>query len=98
MVSLSYILRDDDNLNLVIKLKDETLNWLIDLEDDGDIFELFGKAAGKFPAMMANNISKRKASLDEGSIRLGIQKHGYHEYFLEGNKFETKFHIRSTSS
>ena len=50
-------LRDDDNLNLVIKLKDETLNWLIDLEDDGDIFELFGKA-GKFPAMIANNISK----------------------------------------
>lgn len=85
-------LRDDDNLNLVIKLKDETLNWLIDLEDDGDIFELFGKA-GKFPAMIANNISKRKL-LDEGSIRLGIQKHGYHEYFLEGNKFETKFNIR----
>ena len=85
-------LRDDDNLNLVIKLKDETLNWLIDLEKDDDIFELFGKA-GKFPAMIANNISKRKI-LDEGKIRLGIQKHGYHEYFLEGNKFETKFNIR----
>lgn len=85
-------LRDDDNLNLVIKLKDESINWLIDLEDDGDIFELFGKA-GKFPAMVANNISKRKI-IDEGKVRLGVQKHGYHEYFLEGNKFETKFNIR----
>jgi len=85
-------LRDDDNLNLVIKLKDETINWLIDLEKSNDIFDLFGKA-GKFPAMVANNISKRK-TIDEGKIRLGVQKHGYHEYFLEGNKFETKFNIR----
>ena len=85
-------LRDDDNLNLVIKLKDESINWLIDLDKSEDIFELFGKA-GKFPAMVANNISKRKI-LDEGKVRLGVQKHGYHEYFLEGNKFETKFNIR----
>ena len=85
-------IRDDENLNLVIKLKDESLNWLIQLEKDDDIFELFGKA-GKFPAMVANNISKKKL-LDEGDIRLGVQKHGYHEYFLEGNKFDTKFNIR----
>ena len=85
-------LRDDDNLNLVIKLKDESINWLIDLDTPDDIFELFGKA-GKFPAMVANNISKRKI-LDEGKVKLGVQKHGYHEYFLEGNKFETKFNIR----
>ena len=85
-------LRDDDNLNLVIKLKDESINWLIDLETSDDIFDLFGKA-GKFPAMVANNISKRKI-IDEGDIKLGVQKHGYHEYFLKGNKFDTKFNIR----
>jgi ATP-dependent DNA ligase len=85
-------LREDDNLNLIISLKDETLNWLIKLEKDDDIFELFGKA-GKFPAMVANNTSKRKI-IDEGDVKLGVQKHGYHEYFLEGNKFETKFNIR----
>jgi len=43
--------------------------------------------------MVARNISKRK-TLDEGKIRLGVQKDGYHEYFLEGNKFDTKFNIR----
>jgi ATP-dependent DNA ligase/cation transport regulator ChaB len=85
-------LRDDDNLNLVIKLKDETINWMIDLENSDDIYELFGKA-GKFPAMVATNISKRK-TLDEGKIKLGVQKDGYHEYFLGGNKFDTKFNIR----
>ena len=65
---------------------------MIDLETSDDIFDLFGKA-GKFPAMVANNISKRKI-IDEGDIKLGVQKHGYHEYFLKGNKFDTKFNIR----
>ena len=29
-------------------------------------------------------------------LKLGVQKDGYHEYFLEGNKFETKFTILDT--
>lgn len=85
-------LREDENLNLVIKLKDETLNWLIDLEKDDDIFKLFGKA-NKYPAQVAQNISKKKI-IDSGKIGLGVQKNGYHEYFLKGNKFETKLHLR----
>ena len=86
-------LRDDENLNLVIKLEDETLNWLIDLEKDDDIFRLFGKA-NKYPAQIAKtNISKKKI-IDSGEIGLGVQKEGYHEYFLRGNKFETKLHFR----
>ena len=85
-------LRDDENLNLVIKLEDETLNWLIDLEKDDDIFRLFGKA-NKYPAQIATNISKKKI-IDSGEIGLGVQKEGYHEYFLRGNKFETKLHFR----
>ena len=85
-------LREDENLNLVIKLKDETLNWLIDLEKDDDIFKLFGKA-NKYPAQVAQNISKKKI-IDSGEIGLGVQKNGYHEYFLKGNKFETKLHLR----
>jgi hypothetical protein len=85
-------LRDDENLNLVIKLKKETLNWFIDLEEDEDIFNLFGKAT-KYPAMVAKDINKKKV-IDEGKIKLGVQRSGYHEYFLEGNKFETKIHFR----
>jgi len=85
-------LRDDDNLNLVMKLGDESINWMIRLDSKDDIFELFGKA-GKFPAIVAKNISKRKL-VDSGDVKLGVQKEGYHEYFLDGNKFETKLHVR----
>ena len=85
-------LRDDDNLNIVMKLGDESINWMIRLDSQDDIFELFGKA-GKFPAIVAKNISKRKL-IDSGDVKLGVQKEGYHEYFLDGNKFETKLHVR----
>ena len=85
-------IREDDNLNLSIKLHDVVLNWTVDIETDDDIFALFGKAA-KFPAEVSTNISKKKL-LDEGSIKLGVQRNGYHEYFLSGNKFETKLHFR----
>ena len=85
-------LRKDDNLNIVMKLGDESINWLIDTEDEKEIFDLFGKA-GKYPAEVAKTIDKEKI-IDKGSVKLGIQRDGYHEYFLEGNKFETKLHVR----
>ena len=56
------------------------------------MFDLFG-AAGKYPAEVSENVQREKV-IDYGKIKLGIQRHGYHEYFLEGNKFETKLHIR----
>ena len=65
---------------------------MVRLDSQDDIFELFGKA-GKFTAIVAKNISKRKL-IDSGDVKLGVQKEGYHEYFLEGNKFETKLHVR----
>ncbi len=84
--------RKDDNLNLIIKVGKESINWLIDTENEKELFDLFG-AAGKYPAEVAQNTDNEKV-VDEGDIKLGIQRHGYHEYFLEGNKFETKFHVR----
>ena len=47
-------------------------------------FELFGKA-GKYPAEVAKTSSREKV-VDSGSVKLGVQKEGYHEYFLDGNK------------
>ena len=85
-------LRKDDELNLVMKLKDETLNWLIEVENNEELFDLFGKA-GKYPAEVSRNLDRSKV-VDSGDVELGIQRHGYHEYFLEGNKFQTKLHIR----
>ena len=53
---------------------------------------MFGKA-GKYPAEVAKTFDREKV-IDSGAVKLGVQRHGYHEYFLEGNKFETKLHIR----
>jgi len=85
-------LREDDNLNFTISVGGETMHWYIELNEEDNIFDLFGKA-GKYPAEVSKNVSKDKI-IDSGKIELGLQRHGYHEYFLEGNKFETKLHIR----
>ena len=84
--------RKDDNLNMVMKLGKGTINWLIDTQNEEEMFDLFG-AAGKYPAEVAQNTDNEKV-VDSGNVKLGIQRDGYHEYFLEGNKFETKFHVR----
>tara|TARA_R100000149_G_C5879417_1_gene143900 strand:+ start:1449 stop:3947 length:2499 start_codon:yes stop_codon:yes gene_type:complete len=84
--------REDDNITLSIKLGEDTINWTIDLENEEELFDLFG-AAGKYPAQVATNIEKEKV-IDSGTVELGVQRDGYHEYFLDGNKFETKLHIR----
>ena len=84
--------REDDNITFAIKVDDESMFWTIDLENDEEMFDLFG-AAGKYPAEVSKNIERGKV-IDAGDIELGVQKDGYHEYFLKGNKFETKLHIR----
>ena len=32
--------------------------------------------------------------MDKGKIELGVQKDGYHEYRINGDKFETRLHFR----
>jgi len=85
-------LRKDGNLDFSIQLGDENLVWYIELPEKDAIFELFGKA-GKFPAQVSKT-KDREDLIDAGDIRLGVQREGYHEYFLKGNKFETKLHLR----
>tara|TARA_R100000329_G_scaffold42745_1_gene39889 strand:+ start:6281 stop:8794 length:2514 start_codon:yes stop_codon:yes gene_type:complete len=84
--------REDSRVHLSIKVEDEIMHWTIDLENEEELFDLFG-AAGKYPAEVSKNVERGKI-IDSGKIKLGVQKDGYHEYFLEGNKFETKLHIR----
>jgi hypothetical protein len=84
--------REDDNINIVMKLGDESINWNVDLDNQKELFDLFGKA-GKYPAEVARSFEREKV-IDSGKVKLGVQRHGYHEYFLEGNKFETKLHLR----
>ena len=84
--------RKDENLNISIQVGDENLNWLVDIDDEEEMFDLFGKGK-KFPAEVAKNIQREKV-IDEGDITLGVQRHGYHEYIMRGNKFQSKLHFR----
>ena len=84
--------REDDNIHLSLQLGDETLHWTIDLENEEELFDLFG-AAGKYPAEPSKNVQRGKV-IDSGKVELGVQRDDYHEYFLKGNKFETKLHLR----
>ena len=36
-------LRDDDNLNIVMKLGDESINWMVGLDSQDDVLELFAR-------------------------------------------------------
>ena len=84
--------KENENLSIMFKLDEELIGWEIDIKKEDDIFALFGKS-GKFPAQVETKFRKGKL-IDSGKVKLGVQRHGYHEYFLEGNKFETKFHVR----
>jgi ATP-dependent DNA ligase len=86
-------MRDDGNLNISFRLKDKKMTWLVDLENRDDIFGLFGKA-NKFPAQITTNVNVEDKVIDAGKVELGVQRHGYHEYILDGNKFETRLHFR----
>ena len=83
---------EDGNIDLIIDVNDKQMAWNINLDDTEDIFNLFGKA-GKYPAQIATSINQGKL-IDRGKIELGVQKDGYHEYRLDGGKFETRLHFR----
>ncbi len=85
-------LRKDENLNLTFQLGEEVIGWEIQIDSIDNIFDLFGKA-GKYPARIQQTVSKEKL-IDKGSVELGVQRHGYHEYILKGEKFDTKLHLR----
>jgi len=71
---------------------DMTFGWTIDIDNDEDIFNLFGKS-NKYPAEISTNL-QNGYKLDEGDVEFGVQRHGYHEYRLDGDKFKTRLHAR----
>ena len=91
----NYIIqkREDGNLELIINTSEKTMAWLFDIETTSDVYNLFGKS-GKFPAKIITSGVKEGKVIDSGKIILGVQKDGYHEYKLEGDKFDTRLHVR----
>ena len=84
--------REDGNLDFVIETDKNRMAWLIDIEKPEDIFDLFGKS-GKYPAKVSEKIDSSKI-IDSGQLIFGVQRDGYHEYRMEGDKFQTRIHFR----
>jgi len=84
--------RDDGNLDFIIETEKKRMAWLIDIEKPEDIYDLFGKS-GKFPAKVSEKIDSTKI-LDSGELIFGVQRDGYHEYRMEGDKFQSRIHFR----
>ena len=57
------------------------------------IFSTYSAKSDKFRAQMGKTIDRGKL-LDDGKIKLGSQRDGYHEYILEGDLHEGKLHFR----
>ena len=89
----SLVVTKDNNINFIINYREKRMAWLIDIDDTEDIYNLFGKS-GKFPAQVLDKINDEKKTLDSGEVEIGVQRDGYHEYRLDGNKFQTRLHIR----
>ncbi len=85
-------LRDDKNIDVKFNIKGENMIWFVDTEDSEDVFNYLGKSA-KYKAEVSRNFQGGKL-IDEGKLELGVQRHGYHEYILKGNKLDTKLHFR----
>ena len=85
-------IRKDDNIDFMLNINDKVMGWIIDIEDSEDVYNLFGKS-GKFPAQVSTKAQPDKL-LDKGKLILGVQKHGYHEYKIIGDKFESRIHFR----
>jgi len=84
--------REDGNLDFILGIENTKNAWTIKIDKDSDIYDLFGKS-GKYPAIVSTNTDKKKL-IDEGKLSLGMQKNGYHEYKINGDKFKTRVHLR----
>jgi hypothetical protein len=84
--------REDGDLNFIYQIKQKTFAWRIEQDKIEDMYELFGKAE-RFLTEYDKEPQKDK-KVDEGSIKVGSQRDGYHEYFLKGKMYSGKIHFR----
>lgn len=82
----------DENIYFTIKHKDFENNWKVDIKSKDNIYDFLGEA-GKYPVSLVSQINDDML-IDKGNLMLGAQRHGYHEYILNGKDIQSKLHIR----
>ena len=76
----------------VIKHKEFENIWKIDIESKDNIYDFLGEA-GKYPCEYTPK-AQEDMLIDKGNMKLGAQRHGYHEYILNGKDIQSKLHCR----
>jgi len=82
----------DEKIYFTIKHEDFENNWAVDIESKDNIYDFLGEA-GKYPVELVSTIQD-DMMIDKGNLMLGAQRHGYHEYILNGKDVQSKLHIR----
>lgn len=82
----------DESIYFVIKHKEFENIWKIDIESKDNIYDFLGEA-GKYPCEYTPE-AQEDMLIDKGNMKLGAQRHGYHEYILNGKDIQSKLHCR----
>ena len=82
----------DEKIYFTVKHEDFDNNWAVDIESKDNIYDFLGEA-GKYPVELVSVIQDDML-IDKGNLMLGAQRHGYHEYILNGKDIQSKLHIR----
>ena len=82
----------NEYLHFVIIYKGKQMCWEIQVKGEKEIYDFLGEA-GKYPCKAIKIIDK-ETLLERGSMIMGAQRKGYHEYILNGKETKTKLHCR----
>jgi len=82
----------NEKIYFIIKHEDFENNWEVDIESKENIYDFLGEA-GKYPVSLVSTVEDDML-IDKGNLMLGAQRHGYHEYILNGEDIKSKLHIR----
>jgi len=83
---------EDGSLHFIVYHEGKEYVWEIEVGEEDELYDFLGES-GKYPAHVIDKASK-DGLLDKGTLVIGAQRHGYHEYILTGEDIKSKLHFR----
>ena len=83
---------EEGSLHFIVYHQGKEYVWEIEVGEEDELYDFLGES-GKYPAHVIEKASK-DGLLDKGTLVIGAQRHGYHEYILTGEDIKSKLHFR----
>jgi len=83
---------EEGSLHFIVYHQGKEYVWEIEVGEEDELYDFLGES-GKYPAHVIEEASK-DGLLDKGTLVIGAQRHGYHEYILTGEDIKSKLHFR----